>query len=187
MKFNEGKSQLLHLGRNNPMNCSGTDWVDSKGLEILVDSKEKMSHQCVLAIQKASGILSCFRSVASRTKELILPLYSALVRHFWCIVSIAGLVGTRDLWNHKPCRGTLRTEWEQALIWICLSPAPSTEVRCCRTHAHMYGSVEPCPQGLQALNPHENCKNLTVLAGTITFYSHTYSLKWFISLVKQWT
>lgn len=181
MKFNEGKSQLLHLGRKNPMNCSETDWVDSKGLEILVDNKEKMSHQCVLAIQKASGTLSCFRIVASRTKELILPLYSALVRHFWCIVSISGLVGTRDLWKHKPYKGTLRIEWEQALIWICLSPAPSSEVRRCRIIS------EPCPQGLQALHPHEYCKNLTVLAGTSTFYYHTYSLKWFISLVKQWT
>lgn len=106
MKFNEGKSQLLHLGRNNPMNCSGTDWVDSKGLEILVDSKEKMSHQCVLAIQKASGILSCFRSVASRTKELILPLYSALVRHFWCIVSIVSGLSVQEIYeNINPVEG----------------------------------------------------------------------------------
>lgn len=154
MKFNEGKSQLLHLGRNNPMNCSGTDWVDSKGLEILVDSKEKMSHQCVLAIQKASGILSCFRSVASRTKELILPLYSALVRHFWCIVSIAGLVGTRDLWNHKPCRGTLRTEWEQALIWICLYLHPALK----------WGVVEHMPTCMAPLShAHKGSRRWTLM------------------------
>jgi len=87
MRFKKAKCRALHLDLGN---CwyqyrLGDDGIEispaEKDLGVLVGEKLEMSRQCVLAAQEANSMLSCIKSsVASRLREGILPLCSALVR-----------------------------------------------------------------------------------------------------------
>ena len=87
MRFNTAKCKVWHWGPRNPTHTYrlGGAVLESspaeKDLAVLKDEKLHVSQLCALAAWKENGILGSSRKgVASRDRELIVPLYSALRR-----------------------------------------------------------------------------------------------------------
>ncbi|KAJ7410691.1 rna-directed dna polymerase from mobile element jockey-like [Pitangus sulphuratus] len=86
MRFNKINSKALHLGQSKPQYpyTLGDEQTESnpdeKDLGVLMDERLDMSWQCALTTQKANCVLGCIKnSVASRSRVVILLLYSALM------------------------------------------------------------------------------------------------------------
>jgi len=87
MKFNKDQCKILHLGKYNPgvQHRLGSTWLGSSSVErdpgVLVDNNLNTSEQCAAVAKKANRVLGCInKGITSRDKEVIIPLYSVLVR-----------------------------------------------------------------------------------------------------------
>lgn len=63
---------------------------------LLVGSKLHVGQQCVLEAREVNCILVCSRKIiTSSLRDVILPFYSALVKHICSVGSSSGLPNTR--------------------------------------------------------------------------------------------
>uniref|UniRef100_A0A8C3FKP1 Reverse transcriptase domain-containing protein n=1 Tax=Chrysemys picta bellii TaxID=8478 RepID=A0A8C3FKP1_CHRPI len=87
MKFNSEKCKVMHLGINNKnfgykLGIHQLEVTEEeKDLGVLVDHRMTMSRQCDMAVKKANAVLGGIRrGTSSKDKEVLVPLYKALVR-----------------------------------------------------------------------------------------------------------
>jgi len=87
MTFNKNKCIILHLGWSDARYKYklGEEWLESSPAEshlgLLVDTRLMMTQQCALAAERANCIRGCIKhSITNQSKEVIIPLYLALVR-----------------------------------------------------------------------------------------------------------
>jgi hypothetical protein len=87
MEFNVKKCKVMHFGHHNlrtSYSMDGIDIVESKeekDLGVIICQDLKVGQQCMIAAKKANQILGLiYRTIASRSKDIIIRLYKSLVR-----------------------------------------------------------------------------------------------------------
>ena len=111
MKVNKAKCKVLHMGQGNPryqhrLEDERIEGSPAEDWRVLVSEKLDMTQQCELAAQKVSCTLGCIKSsMASRSREGILPLYSTLVRPH--------LESCLQLWSPQHRKDMKLLEWVQ--------------------------------------------------------------------------
>lgn len=98
IKLNKAKCKVPYLAQGNPWDQYSLEdeWIEGSPAKDLggglVEERLDMAQQCALKALKAKCIQGCIKSsVGSRSREGILPLYSALVRsHVKCCIQIWG-------------------------------------------------------------------------------------------------
>lgn len=86
VRFNKGLCKVLHLKINNCIHLYrlAANLLERSSAEenlgVLVNDNLAMTHQCALLFKQAKGILGYIKdSMASRSREMIFSLYSALL------------------------------------------------------------------------------------------------------------
>ena len=75
MLFNFGKCKCIHIGHGN------MDKEYQKDLGVIFSANMKVSEQCGIAASKGNQILGLIRrTITYKEKQLIVPLYKAIVR-----------------------------------------------------------------------------------------------------------
>lgn len=100
MKFWKRECKVLYLHRI--IHALGANKRENrfseKNLRVMGDKNLNMSQQCAHVAKKADSILTCiltWTNIASRLREVVLPPYSAPLRHI-CSAGFAGFPDTRE-------------------------------------------------------------------------------------------
>lgn len=103
VKFNKRKCKVLHLERSNARHQNRVrGWMGRKQQckELGCPDVKQADHKPAMCPWRkmANSILCCIRMcIASRWREVILLLWSALVRHIWSANSSPGIPDTREI------------------------------------------------------------------------------------------